>query len=158
MLSQLCKACIEWQQTYPQQKLGVICPKNVVINLQGMLKLVCKISFFGQVYGTMNQYYVPPESSANEVIKFALNPHSDPVAVEASTVYSIGAVVLEAATLTLIDFGAWPLQKKIELFRNSPFSQSLKQTIWSMMSVNQSERLKLRQILRITRANKFKYM
>ena len=37
------------------------------------------------------------------MIKYALNPHRDPVAIEASLIYSSGAVILEAATLTLAD-------------------------------------------------------
>ncbi len=38
------------------------------------------------------------------MIKNALNPYKDPLAVEASMVYSIGAVLLEAITLTLAEF------------------------------------------------------
>ena len=38
------------------------------------------------------------------MIKYALNPHRDPQATEASSIYSVGCVLLEAATLTLADY------------------------------------------------------
>ena len=88
---------------YPQEKPGIICPNNIILNPQGQVKVVTKLSFFLQVFGSYSDYYSPPESRGASLIKYALNPHRDPMAIEASLVYSSGAVILEAATLTLSD-------------------------------------------------------
>ena len=68
-------------KVYPEEKLGVICPTNIVMNPQGQVKLVTKLSFFLQVFGSYNDYYSPPESRGTSLIKYALNPYRDPHAI-----------------------------------------------------------------------------
>lgn len=60
------------------------------------------------------------------MIKYALNPYRDPIAIEASLVYSIGAVILEAATLTLADHDTFSIEQKEMTFRNLNYSSDLK--------------------------------
>ena len=91
-------------EVYPQEKLGTICPSNIVINPQGQVRLVSKLSFFLQVFGSYDEFYVPPEGRGSSLIKNALNPYSDPFAIESSLVYSMGCVMLEVATLTLVSY------------------------------------------------------
>jgi hypothetical protein len=77
-----------------------------VLNSLGAVQLVSRVSFFGHSYGTFRQYYLPPESSTLSTVKYALNPHCDPLAIEALAVYSTAAVLLDAATLAPGDEGA----------------------------------------------------
>lgn len=56
------------------------------------------------------------------MIKYALNPHRDPRAIESSLVYSMGSVILEAATLTLADFESATREQKELTFRSLNYS------------------------------------
>ena len=67
------------------------------------------------------------------MIKYALNPHRDPVAIEASLIYSSGAVILEAATLTLADHEAFNREQKELTFRSLNYSADLKDTVLGMV-------------------------
>jgi hypothetical protein len=39
---------MEWQSVYPTEKLAVVMPSNIVINIDGGVKLVTKYSFVNQ--------------------------------------------------------------------------------------------------------------
>jgi hypothetical protein len=40
------KAAIEWQTVYPMEPIGSICPFNILINPNGQVRVVCRLSFF----------------------------------------------------------------------------------------------------------------
>jgi hypothetical protein len=93
------KAAIEWKSVYPLEKVGTICPFNLIVDRNGQVKLVCRLSFFNNEYNHASEVYSPPESRENSIIKYSLNPNRDPVGIIASSVYGIGMVILEALTL-----------------------------------------------------------
>jgi serine/threonine protein kinase len=157
LITYLCKGVAEWMEVYSQEKLGVICPSNIVMNPQGQVKLVCKLSFFLQVFGSFHEYYMPPESRGSSLIKYALNPHRDPYAVEASLIYSIGAIILEAATLTLSDLDSFSREQKELTFRNLNYSGELKDAVLGMVEPNQMSRHRLTYLLKVAKANRNKH-
>lgn len=94
LMKYMAQASLEWQSEYPLERIGSICPFNVCIDTQGRVRVVCRLSFFNNEYALASEVYSPPESHHNSIIKYSLNPSTDPAAIESSAVYSIGMVLL----------------------------------------------------------------
>ena len=87
-------------------------------------------------------------------MNYALGPRPDPNSAEASTVYSIGAVVLETATLTLVDFEPAGLEEKEVMMRQLGYSPDLKSAVLGMMEPSSSLRYPLKHLLQLAKDNK----
>lgn len=114
---------MEWQRVYAMETLGAVSPQNIVMDLHGQVKLVCRLSFYHCDYQLAPAEYSAPETRSSAVVTYALNPHRDPQAMEASTVYSIGAVILDAATLELSSHSSLSPAEKEQQLQKSQLSQ-----------------------------------
>jgi hypothetical protein len=65
-----------------------------VIDKMGHMRVVCKLTFLNFQYIASSQLYCTPESRDTSIIKYSLNPNKDQAAIEASTVYNMGIVML----------------------------------------------------------------
>lgn len=50
LLKYMSRAVAEWQEEYPLEPVGSICPFNLLISPHGQVRLVCRLSFFNNEY------------------------------------------------------------------------------------------------------------
>ena len=156
LLGYLCRGALEWRSVYPNDILGLICPSNILLNPEGQVRLVSKLSFLNNSCMLAGDYLVPPERQqrGSEFIIF-----NDGVSVyEASMVYSMGIVLMEAAIREVFQPSERGTEEGMEMFRGSGYSSQLKVMVARMTAERYYERPLLRELLETVKEVKGKYM
>lgn len=60
LMKYMVKAILEWKAAYANERIGSICPFNLIIDSNGQVRLVCRLSFFNCEYSYASEVYSPP--------------------------------------------------------------------------------------------------